>query len=374
MSEYPDIVSIREHHCTNYKIKLPHYRCFQQNRQQAARATRGSGGVALLVSKDLIKEYNIAVVSCDIEGIIGIKLYNDCEQIYVYSVYLPPKFTTRGVNPDAFFGHLLAEVYKYSDYPLFILGDLNAKLGRTTVPSSSDKTRLSFDGIANAHGHSLVEFLSESSCEILNGYFGAGSNEPTCISRKGKSHVDYGIVRDFMFDRVDSFRVVDITDLVSELDLIHLVNHGSRLPDHNMLVFTYRFEAIAEESFRDFFKDHKAEQKEAPPKVVRRFPENFMSSPTQRQAILDLIGGIEAGRELQGQMDAAMSGLTKILHGEMDEIRAKLTSKRKKTPHKPYWDRALSASWEEMRQAQKDYKRSFGSQRGQLLDRYRFYH
>ena len=45
----------------------------------------------------------------------------------------------------------------------------------------------------------------------------------------------------------------------------------------------------------------------------------------------------------------------------------------KKTPHKPYWSCSLSASWEEMRAAHKDYKRSFGSNRQKLLERYRFY-
>ena len=72
----PDIICLTETHLLNVnKINLDGYTCYVNNRKGiSARAIRGSGGVAILLSDFVIQNFIPKLKTDNVEGIIGIEL------------------------------------------------------------------------------------------------------------------------------------------------------------------------------------------------------------------------------------------------------------------------------------------------------------
>ncbi len=87
----------------------------------------------------------------------------------------------------------------------------------------------------NQHGNGLIEFLIESQLCIVNGRINEGENGFT-NTRRGHSVVDYIITGQDTLDRVQSFDVISLYDMVKEHHLYNLLGTSSKIPDHSMLI------------------------------------------------------------------------------------------------------------------------------------------
>ena len=115
----------------NDLINVDNYTCFLNNRSKLhILAKKGSGGVCILIKEDMFNIYSIDVIDKDFDGILGLKFKSTHghECFVVFSCYLPPQDSVWS-DPANFYAHLLANVYEYSDYDIFICGDFNARIG-----------------------------------------------------------------------------------------------------------------------------------------------------------------------------------------------------------------------------------------------------
>lgn len=158
-------------------------------------APKASGGVRILVKQWLCQEYHVSVMDKSVDGILGLKVTHRVSEreLVVFSCYLPPEGSTHGRNAQAFFSHLLTQIYinSNSDY-IFIGGDFNARIGTLSDVSTDNftiTTRQVLDRVINQHGHEFTKFLNDSNFCTLNGRF--ESDNYISISRKGKAVVDY---------------------------------------------------------------------------------------------------------------------------------------------------------------------------------------
>lgn len=122
------IVGIAETHLVNDSvINVDNYEWFGNNRKHIhIRAKTGSGGVGILVKKDLLSTFKVTIGDNSEDGILWIrfteigKSYN-C--FYVCVVYLPPEFSARSVNAHNFFDVLMPvmeQIYTIPNGNLFL--------------------------------------------------------------------------------------------------------------------------------------------------------------------------------------------------------------------------------------------------------------
>ena len=125
-------MGIAETHLVNDSvINVDNYEWFGNNRKHIhIRAKTGSGGVGILVKKDVLSTFKVTIEDNPEDGILWIrfteigKSYN-C--FYVCVVYLPP--AARRVNAHNFFDVLMEQIYTIPNGNLFYLcGDFNSRI------------------------------------------------------------------------------------------------------------------------------------------------------------------------------------------------------------------------------------------------------
>ena len=112
----------------------------------------------------------------------------------VFSCYLSPENSVWGRDSDAFFAHILGDIYSNCDCDaIYLCGDFNARIGTSRDISDFDviPERSVLDNFVNQHGHSFVEFLNEAKFCTLNGRFDTNDDNCTSVSSKGSAVVDY---------------------------------------------------------------------------------------------------------------------------------------------------------------------------------------
>jgi hypothetical protein len=96
------------------ELILDNYTFIGNNRTKLhINAKKGSGGVAFLLSNELLKDFNVSVIDNDNEGILWIKLKcknNFYENIIACVCYLPPENSTRRVDGQKFYENLLCQI------------------------------------------------------------------------------------------------------------------------------------------------------------------------------------------------------------------------------------------------------------------------
>ena len=160
-------------------------------------ARTGSGGVGIYVRNSLYQCYNIEIADRSYDGIIVVQLEHkqtNCK-IVVFSVYLPPENSHLGRDASSFYSYILSQVYLHANAEAVIIcGDMNARVGSLpdTIPEIDNiPERQILDKTINQHGHTFLEFLSDSKTCILNGRFQNEHNNFTSVSSKGRAVVDY---------------------------------------------------------------------------------------------------------------------------------------------------------------------------------------
>ena len=364
-----DIICLCETHLKNNdQISVPDYIWFGFNRSVAhTKATRGSGGVGILVGKEFITKYAISVTDKCVDGILGLKFHNlENEYIFIVFVcYLPPESSPWGRDSSFFFSHLVSQIYLYSEVEnIFILGDFNARIGVTqdiieTVDNIPPRKPL--DTGKNAHGEALLDFLKDSNTCVLNGRLNPENDNYTYFTSRGSSVVDYVIVPHVSLSDCVHFEVLPVTDITDNNKLYYLLNTKSKAPDHALLtvnINTSEYKALSNTKYdphinrnekmnsRIFYKFNKKDNK-------------FMNNDNWCLEINNLLYDISNIGDIEKLNSMYCTLCDNVVNEMMKYIpNFKLNSNKnvKQRYKKPFWDDELKVLWNDMKLKEKTYR------------------
>ena len=136
------------------------YTWFGNNRKNLSkRASRGSGGVGMLIKNSVLKELDVAVLENKFEGLLWIQLIHKVskQQMGICVGYLPASNSSRGNQSQEFFDTLKSLIIdNYHLGPFLIYGDFNVRCGnRPNITSDSVPERAAIDLTVNQAGREL---------------------------------------------------------------------------------------------------------------------------------------------------------------------------------------------------------------------------
>lgn len=303
--------------------------------------------MAILVKTELDLIYDVSVCCCDSVGILGLAFMHKQtkEMMVVISNYLPPAGSRYGGDPEGFFNKLILLSFKFSEgETLIYCGDFNARIGgRVDCRELSIPDRQHVDPTVNSHGGCLLDFINDVQLCIVNGR--TGVDKVTCETIQGSSVVDYMLIPYDCWDKVRSFKVTKIMDIISEKNLGWLTGPGSSPPDHNLL--TLELEATVEHFVCGLgVKSHRSNNLKY--RVPRKFRLEYMNNTRIWGAILDHIEYLEYIESNQTDIDSYYEKLCELIKTEMKEFSK--VRKRKFTPFKEYWNPKLTELWRLMKE------------------------
>ena len=212
------------------QLELEGYTWEGNNRsKQHIRARKGYGGVGIFITNSLYDRYHVTVEFKDYEDMLGI-LFSDKNSGYcflVYSLYLPPETSTVFNNAPEFFYRILVEMYKRVEIDaIYLVGDLNAKLGALSDVTDIDGIRSGkvIDATENNHGKALKEFLIDSKCCTVNGRVTPQFDNYTFVYTRGTSVVDYFITPHDCIDDIVECRVDLVSNIIEDLGIESLIS------------------------------------------------------------------------------------------------------------------------------------------------------
>ena len=213
------------------------------NRSQLhVHARAGSGGVCVLERRDLLSDFDIAILDKSYEGILWVSSKNEISSVCfnVCVCYLPPHGSSRCVSAQEFYDQLLTQIYEYQHMEKFhLFGDFNTTGSRIGDMSAfiegvdTVQEMHVIDYCKNMYGEYLCKFLIDSNRCILNGrQCNNNDNVFTFVSTRSCSVVDYFIVPAEHMENHDDFKVFRPTTIYGK----NLNGVESRIvPDHSIL-------------------------------------------------------------------------------------------------------------------------------------------
>ena len=213
---------------TKKEVTLVNYRCHNKNRE-----TSRSGGVCIGVHRS-IEKYTTYVETSD-EDFVAVRLSKEltghCREILVINVYDSPdnssyklKLFKNGVHPGKTLDRLLDFIAHQQDCDLYLMGDFNARTGRTNYMPRDldwedkslqvtliDNARASHDLVLNDRGQNFLDMIAGCNLTILNGScLGDIFGDPTCYRYNGSSVVDYAVTSQSIKDLVNTFVIMEM--------------------------------------------------------------------------------------------------------------------------------------------------------------------
>ncbi|VDI50696.1 Hypothetical predicted protein [Mytilus galloprovincialis] len=231
---------------------------------------------------------------------------------------------------------------------LYIVGDFNSRCSDTSdfiegvdeIPS-----RETIDQGSNANGDLLIDFLVDCNICMINGR--KGKQDFTCISKRGKSVVDYIFTTHENLNSCIDFNVKTMSDITDSLDL----QECSQIPDHSVLQAVIKREASVP---HNTLLKYPTNLKRIPNKPKSyQIPNDFLNDDNAREKIEQTINKIENALADRRDVDEAYSNLfqlidseviSKIGHKSAHDDQHKITSRKSK--YKPYWNENLQEHWE----------------------------
>lgn len=330
------------------EIELTGYRWFGNNRKQISkRACRGSGGVGILISLNLLKHFNIAVISDKFEGILWVQLVHKYNKysLGICACYLPPAGSSRGDYSQEFFDSLkslIIDNYHVDDF--LICGDFNARCGALDdlgKPCDGIPSRIAIDATVNQFGRELISTLKSLDLCLLNGRSSPENDGFTSVSPHGTSVVDYNIVPTKSYRRTSNFNIHDPLSIVTQNN----INIDSSLPDHRIISVEFDIEASLE---RENFEPASTK--------VKFMPSNYMQDETLVQK-LETLTNLLRDRSLTtpvGNIDEIYNEFCSIIDSQLDC--KTITPKGNVNHRKAWWNKDLSALAREVRLALKKWE------------------
>ena len=353
----------------NKVIDVEGYVWFGHNRRDIDKnATRGSGGVGILIKNEICNHYYVDQLNSSLDGILWLKLRNkhtEFDEVMICTCYCPPPSSSRGNLSQEFFDHLLTDVYAFYDRycPCIITGDFNARIGDLQdfdnnldilrKRSCIDKTKKNQEPFSN--------FLNGSQFCVLNGRFDTSKDNFTSISSKGCAVVDYMCTSYGTLQNVSEFSVTTVRELISNIDFQS--SELSALPDHSVLTCLLNISPYS-------IYDKECNQKDRPRNdhtinrdVQKRYKVenvnvNMFANTRCKQALLNIINNIDFNVKTQSEMNTAYSNFIELLHAEMDKHFKKYdcSNKRLRTSFKkPWWNENLKKLFQDAQHAERAY-------------------
>ena len=364
-------------------LYLPNYVWIGQNREATNKlAKRGSGGIGVFIHHRLLKSNTVSVLSDKYEGILWVQLKSkrlqDC--LLVCVCYLPPKDTSRYVDGGAFFDRLLTDIYLYQNIgQIKVGGDFNARRsdmsdfieGADNIPPRS-----SIDQSEKLYGNYLINFLVETNFCMLNGRLGI--NNYTSISNKGKAVVDYVLIPHSQLSDHNTFKVETVTEIARAHGISPPVK-VSQMSDHSMLSTHVRWTT---DSYPDMdSSETKLEEngniKQHTKFKVESIPVSFMSHT--KPGIQRALKRINDSLKEKSDVNLAYESLCDMVQAEMENSLPKFKSKAQhkrypvkqtKLRNKAWWNKDLSALWDNVCQREYEWLHHRGGGRSKTKETY----
>lgn len=190
---------------------------FSSNAIKLSHDGRPSGGVCVIVRKNLLRHVTRVPVDCDNIVVLSIDrhLFGTAKDIIFIGVYIPPQKSKYWKSSRDGFGIEVLEKclydlnYSMDSHSLWICGDENSRTSEmnfdfslwdssdtlNTEDQRSKLKRKSEDTSVNTFGEQLLQFCNVFDCFLLNGLEEFGfDNGYTYVSQHGYSTVDYFIM------------------------------------------------------------------------------------------------------------------------------------------------------------------------------------
>ena len=302
------------------------------------------------------------------EDLLWIKLTdkNDPDNgAYFCSCYLPPSGSSRGDTSQQFYNKLTSDVYQYqNDLPLFIMGDLNGRIGESLDFNDSIDSipnRIPLDKVRNQQGDSLIEFLKDSRMCTMNGRGDPKMDNYTSVSPRGHAVVDYIITPYECLQNVTGFKVLLVQNC---LEQFCITPNTAKIPDHSILTCTvtlsmyHACSSRVEDGNSQTFSDSDLDFSNLSRKYkVDSVPQNIFTSEQCLNRLNDVIYKLETSENVQGEIDILYENLVSTLHTEMDtHLRYRDINKgakrRKRHFGKPWWCEELNILWQKTRDSE----------------------
>ena len=372
-----DIYFLSEIHCKDeQKVIVEGYKSIQFNRVSVhCKGTKGSGGVCFLIKDKIFKDFRVHRVDHELEGIIALKLQNRFTNftILLIGTYLPPESSVYGDDPDRVFQELVSLIYENTDSDLtYLLGDYNARIGnkRDLIESVDNiPERVALDLQTNDHGTSLINFLLQANCCVVNGRIDPLLDSFTSVSHRGKAVVDYIIAAHDSLNYISKFEVCNISELLLKFRLMEFCE--GLLSDHSMLRATVNYTTLNTNTTHDQSQSHvntrdnTGTRPNCSPNLPRRFrvtniPDELMYSAKTVELCLDIIDKLLTYRLDQERLDTIYDKYVQVYYEEMGEFFTEICNtpySKKSVRHtpKPYWSKELSMLWKAMYVAEKHF-------------------
>ena len=358
----PDIVCITETHLRqNENIALPGFIFYGLNRKTNS-ITKGSGGIGILVGMHVFDQYDVNKCFEVNDNVLGLvfKCKHESESFVLYCVYLPPENSRYSENNELVLNNLTIEIFRQTEVDnVIICGDFNARIGKDNDIINCDSTdlpeRAVVDLVKNRQGDRLLSFIKDIKGCIVNGRKTPELNDFTSVtSHKGKSVVDYFIVRQCDLTYVKSMKVKSPIEIVDELNAEHYVNDRSHIPDHSLLMLEVEFSTAVIENLVGKTLGYKSIIRQ---KVQRNVGANYMNTVSAHRIMNTLISDLSSTEHTQVTINDNYSRLTTLLLSEAGES-TKSNKRREHTKFKEYWDDDLSSKWKNMKECERVWRLS----------------
>ena len=331
------------------KIDVPGYEWYGRNRKELHKsAKRGSGGVGVLVKQELFELYDVHVLDDSKEDILWLKFrhktISDCN-ICICSCYLPPN--NRNRDADEFYDDLLQQTYCFQNEGLlYIAGDFNSRCGEEQdyiAGVDGIPPRDILDHTSNEFGEKLIDFLTSCNLCMLNGrvYGESGSNNFSCVSKRGKSVVDYALTANEQLPRCKSCNVFLMSDLINRCG----IQFDKSVPDHGPIMWTVDVQSHDSEACNDKIQSSNSTWYD-----TRKIPSDFLKTT---EALTERIKDLETNLHETQNINTAYAKFIGIIEDELNNRDVPFrkipsgpaSTKRRKSLYKPHWNKELSALW-----------------------------
>ncbi|CAG2208271.1 unnamed protein product [Mytilus edulis] len=170
----------------------------------------------------------------------------------------------------------------------------------------------------------------------------------TCISKRGKSVVDFIITTHENIHMCTDFDVKIMSDITNELELQDM----NQIPDHSVLTVSFKRESANQQDKTPQASYSDIQKLPSKPRS-RSIPNEFLNDDTVRVKIEQVIQNIENNLTVKQDVDAAYGCFVELIS---DEVKSKIGEKSEgdnqyrkskgKSRYKPYWNDNLKLLWD----------------------------
>ncbi|CAC5380375.1 unnamed protein product [Mytilus coruscus] len=198
---------------------------------------------------------------------------------------------------------------------------------------------------SNANGDLLIDFLVDCNMCMINGR--KGKQGFSCISKRGKSVVDYIFTTHENLNSCKDFDVKTMSDIIDCLNL----QECNQIPDHSVLQAVIKREAAVPLNTVLKFPTNLKRIPNKPKSY--QIPNDFLNDDNAREKNDQTINKIENALADRRDVDEAYSNLFQLINSEVlskigqksaHDDQHKITSRKSK--YKQYWNENLQEHWD----------------------------